>query len=67
MSLAIREMNFTPAQAFYAATKGGALALQREDVGHLTVGAKADLNIWNAPSFEHIAYRMGEVDFYAGN
>ena len=67
MSLAIREMNFTPAQAFYATTKGGALALQREDVGHLTVGAKAELNIWNAPSFEHIAYRMGEVDFYAGN
>ncbi len=62
MSLAIREMGFTPAQAFYSATKGGALALQRDDIGHLTVGAKADLNIWNCPSFEHIAYRMGEVD-----
>ena len=62
MSLAIREMGFTPAQAFYSATKGGALALQRNDIGHLTVGAKADLNIWNCPSFEHIAYRMGEVD-----
>ena len=62
MSLAIREMGFTPVQAFYSATKGGALALQRNDIGHLTVGAKADLNIWNCPSFEHIAYRMGEVD-----
>lgn len=62
MSLAIREMGFTPAQALYAATKGGAIALTRSDVGHLTLGAKADLNIWHAPSFEHIAYRMGEVD-----
>ena len=62
MSLAIREMGFTPAEAFYAATMGGAAALQREDIGHLTVGAKADYNIWQAPSFEHIAYRMGEVD-----
>ncbi|MEN9679027.1 MAG: hypothetical protein RLZ57_156 [Actinomycetota bacterium] len=62
MSLAIREMGFTPAQAFYSATKVGADALQRNDIGHLTVGAKADINIWNCPSFEHIAYRMGEID-----
>jgi len=62
MSLAIREMGFTPAQAFYSATIGGANALQRNDIGHLTVGAKAELNIWNCPSFEHIAYRMGEVN-----
>ena len=62
MSLAIREMGFTPAQAFYAATRGGAAALKREDLGRLTIGATADINIWNVPSFEHIAYRMGEVD-----
>ncbi|MGI9131980.1 MAG: imidazolonepropionase [Candidatus Nanopelagicaceae bacterium] len=62
MSFAIREMNLTPEQAFYAATKGGAMALQRDDIGHLEVGATADLVIWNAPSFEHITYRMGEVE-----
>jgi imidazolonepropionase len=62
MSFAIREMNLTPEQAFYAATKGGAMALQRDDIGHLEVGATADLVIWNAPSFEHIPYRMGEVE-----
>jgi imidazolonepropionase len=55
-------MNLTPEQAFYAATKGGAMALQRDDIGHLEVGATADLVIWNAPSFEHIPYRMGEVE-----
>ena len=62
MALAIREMNMTPAQALYAATKGGAKALQREDIGHLNLGAKADLVIWDAPTFEHIPYRMGEVN-----
>lgn len=61
MALAIREMNMDPAQALYAATKGGALALQREDIGHLNIGAKADVVIWEAPTFEHIPYRMGEV------
>ena len=61
LSLAVREMSLTPAQAFYAATMGGAKALQRSDIGHLTVGAKADLVIWDAPSYLHIPYRMGEI------
>jgi len=62
MSLAIREMGFTPASALYAATMGGAAALKRTDIGHLQVGAKADLAIWSAPSYEHIPYRFGEID-----
>ena len=62
MSLAIREMGFTPATALYAATMGGAAALKRTDIGHLQVGAKADLAIWSAPSYEHIPYRFGEID-----
>jgi imidazolonepropionase len=61
ISLAIREMNLTPAEALYAATVGGAKALQGSDIGHLTVGAKADLVIWDAPSYLHIPYRMGEI------
>lgn len=62
ISLAVREMQMTPTQAFYAATKGGALALQRTDIGHLNVGAEADLVIWQTKSFESIPYRMGEVE-----
>ena len=62
MSLAVREMFMSPAEALYAATKGGALALQREDIGHLNIGAKADLVIWKAPTYEHLTYRMGEVE-----
>jgi imidazolonepropionase len=62
ISLAVREMQMTPAQALYAATKGGALALQRTDIGHLNIGALADLVIWQTKSFESIPYRMGEVE-----
>ena len=62
MGLAVREMNFSPAQALYAATMGGAKALRRSDVGHLNVGARADFVIWQAPTFEHITYRLGEID-----
>ena len=61
ISMAVRDMYFTPAQALYAATMGGAKALQRDDIGHLKVGAKADLVIWDAPSYLHIPYRMGEI------
>lgn len=62
MGIAVREMNFSPAEALYAATVGGAKALRRTDVGHLNVGAKADFVIWQAPTFEHITYRLGEID-----
>ena len=61
MSMAVRDMHFTPAQALYAATMGGAKALQRVNIGHLTIGAKADFVIWDAPSYLHIPYRMGEI------
>ena len=59
--MAVRDMHFTPAQALYAATMGGAKALQRADIGHLTIGAKADFVLWDAPSHLHIPYRMGEI------
>ncbi|MFM7542720.1 MAG: imidazolonepropionase, partial [Actinomycetales bacterium] len=62
ISLAVREMYMSPKEALYAATMGGAAALRREDVGHLSVGANADLIIWDAPSYLHIPYRMGEIN-----
>lgn len=61
MGLAVREMNLSPAQVLYAATMGGAKALRRSDVGHLNIGARADFVIWQAPTFEHITYRLGEI------
>ncbi|MEO6510254.1 MAG: imidazolonepropionase [Nocardioides sp.] len=59
VALAVREMRMTPAEATYAATAGGAAALDRTDVGMLTVGARADLVLLDAPSHVHLAYRPG--------
>lgn len=64
IALAVREMHMTPTEAVIAATRGGAAALRRTDVGHLTVGARADLTVLNAPSHIHLAYRPG-VDLIA--
>jgi imidazolonepropionase len=59
IALAVREMRMTPAEAVRAATAGGAAALRRDDVGHLGVGARADLSVLEAPSYRHLAYRPG--------
>ncbi len=59
IALAVREMRMTPAEALWAATAGGARALRRDDIGHLSVGARADLTVLDAPSFLHLAYRPG--------
>ena len=59
IALAVRDMFFTPEQALWSATKGGALALQRDDVGHLSVGSRADFVILKESSYIHLAYRPG--------
>jgi imidazolonepropionase len=65
MALAVREMRMTPAEALWAATAGGALALRRTDIGRLTVGARADLTVIDAPTYLHLAYRPGVPLAYA--
>jgi len=59
VALAVREMGMTAAEALAAATLGGAAALRRDDIGHLRVGARADLAILDAPTYVHLAYRPG--------
>jgi imidazolonepropionase len=59
ISLAVRELGLTPAQALYAATAGSARSLRRTDIGRLVVGARADLAVLDAPSYLHLAYRPG--------
>jgi imidazolonepropionase len=59
IALAVREMRMTPAEALWSATMGGARALRRDDIGHLSVGARADLTVLDAPSYLHLAYRPG--------
>ncbi len=59
IAVAVREMGMTPDEAVWAATAGGAHALRRTDVGTVTVGARADLLLLEAPSHVHLAYRPG--------
>jgi imidazolonepropionase len=59
IALGVREMSMSVDEALWAATAGGARALQRDDVGHLGVGARADLLILDAPRAAHLAYRPG--------
>jgi len=59
IALAVREMHMSPEQALWSATKGGAQALRRNDVGHLSVGANADFVILKESSYIHLAYRPG--------
>lgn len=59
IALGVREMGLTSYEAVRAATLGGARSLQRDDVGHLRVGARADLVVLDAPSVVHLAYRPG--------
>jgi imidazolonepropionase len=59
MAVAIRDMGFSPEQALWSSTMGGARALRRKDVGALSAGMRADLSILSAPSFRHLGYRPG--------
>jgi imidazolonepropionase len=59
LALAVREMGLTAEEALRAATRGGARALRRDDVGHLAPGARADAVVLAAPSPDHLVYRPG--------
>ncbi|MGB8649349.1 MAG: imidazolonepropionase [Mycobacteriales bacterium] len=59
VALAVRELGMTPLEAVRAATLGGAAALGAADIGHLRIGARADLVVLDAPSPTHLAYRPG--------
>lgn len=59
IAVAVRDMKFTPAEALWSATAGGAAALRRDDVGVLTPGKRADFVCLDAPSYVHLAYRPG--------
>jgi imidazolonepropionase len=59
IAVAVRDMGFTPAEALWSATAGGAAALRRGDIGVLAVGRRADFLRLDAPSYIHLAYRPG--------
>jgi imidazolonepropionase len=68
VATAVLQMGLTVHEAVRAATVGGALALRRHTgddadgrraVGSLAVGHRADLQLLDAPSATHLAYRPG--------
>ncbi|GAA4876854.1 imidazolonepropionase [Actinomycetospora straminea] len=59
VALAVLQGGLSVPEAVRAATLGGARALRRDDVGHLRVGARADLHVLDAPTAVHLAQRPG--------
>ncbi len=59
LALAVRDCHLTIDEAIWAATRGGARSLRRDDVGHLQPGALADLAVLDAPDPSHFVYRPG--------
>jgi imidazolonepropionase len=59
IALAVRDLRMTPEEALLAATRGGARALRRDDIGRLAPGARADAVILDCPSYTHLVYRPG--------
>ncbi|SFB61598.1 imidazolonepropionase [Amycolatopsis marina] len=63
VTTAVLQMGLSVAEAVWSATAGGARALRRDSgdgaVGVLRQGARADLQVLDAPSVTHLAYRPG--------
>jgi imidazolonepropionase len=63
VATAVLQMGLTVGEAVWAATRGAAKSLGRDQgtdaVGSLAVGGLADLQVLNAPSISHLAYRPG--------
>lgn len=57
IALAATTSGFTPEEALWSATAGGALALGKHDRGVIAEGFLGDLVLLDAPSFEHLVYR----------
>ena len=56
---ACRTYGLSVEEGIYAATRGGAAALDRHDRGVLAPGYRADIQIWDLPSVEDLIYRLG--------
>jgi imidazolonepropionase len=74
VTTAVLQMGLSVHEAVRAATYGGALALRKDSgndadgeraVGSIAVGHRADLQLLNAPSATHLAYRPGMPLAYA--
>jgi len=59
IALAVRDLRMTIDEALAAATRGGATALRRTDIGLLSVGARADAVVLDSGTYVDLIYRPG--------
>ncbi|VXB36471.1 imidazolonepropionase [Pseudoclavibacter sp. 8L] len=63
VATAVLQMHLSVEEAVWSATMGGAVALRRHEgelpIGGLMPGFRADLQVLDAPSVTHLAYRPG--------
>jgi imidazolonepropionase len=59
LSLACLACGLSPEEAYWAATRGGARALRRDDLGRLFVGGPADLVVFGCSTPRHLPYHLG--------
>lgn len=63
IATAVLQMHLSVEEAVWSATMGGAVALRRHEgelpIGGLMPGFRADLQVLDAPSVTHLAYRPG--------
>ncbi|MFZ0665984.1 MAG: imidazolonepropionase [Acidimicrobiales bacterium] len=59
IAVACSEYAMSVEEAVTAATRGGAAALRRHDIGHLAVGARADMVVIDGDHWVDIAYHPG--------
>jgi imidazolonepropionase len=59
LGLACLENGLSPAEAYWALTRGAALALRRDELGQLALGGPADAVVFACPSYRHLPYHLG--------
>ncbi|MEF8873611.1 MAG: imidazolonepropionase [Candidatus Thermoplasmatota archaeon] len=59
ITLACLQMKMTPSEALTAATFNAARAIDRDDIGSIEEGKKADFLVLDVPNHRHIPYHFG--------
>jgi imidazolonepropionase len=59
LGLACLGNGLSPAEAYWAATRGSALSLRLPEAGRLVLGGPADVVVFGCPSFRDLPYHLG--------